>query len=59
MGNCSKCKHKGVCKYESDMQKFQEEIADKNRILEYQNFKTTIQCNFFSDESMPILLGKR
>lgn len=47
MIKCDKCQHKGVCKYEENMNKFEKEIREKQKLLEYQMFGCEINCKHF------------
>lgn len=51
MSKCEKCKHKGICKHEENMQKFEKEIREKERLLEYKYFHTEVNCEYFSIET--------
>lgn len=56
MAKCDKCKHKGICKHEENMKKYEAEIREKSKLLENQTFHADIRCdNYFNDklELMP------
>lgn len=50
MSKCEKCKHKGICKHEADMQKFEKEIKEKQQLLENKFFHADIRCENFLDD---------
>ena len=49
MSKCDNCTHKNVCKLEKDMQKFEKEIAEKVKLMEYVNFSANIECKHWND----------
>jgi len=59
MNKCEKCKHKSVCKHIDDMERLQQELADKNKLVEYSTFKIEIQCKNYFDEHTPVIFTKR
>lgn len=51
MAKCDKCKHSGICKNEENMKKYEAEIREKSKLLEYQTFHADIRCdNYFDDK---------
>ena len=56
---CDKCRHKGICKYEDNMKKFDEEIKEKSKLLEYQTFQADIRCEHFTDGKINFPAGVR
>lgn len=46
---CDKCKHKGICKHEDNMKKYDSEIKEKSKLLEYEIFHAEIRCEHFYD----------
>lgn len=44
---CDRCKHKGICKYEDNMKKYDSEIKEKSKLLEYGIFHAEIICEHF------------
>lgn len=60
MSKCEKCKHKGICKHEENMQKFQKEITEKKKLMEYQTFRVEINCeNYLDDKTLVFPQGTR
>lgn len=47
MSKCDNCTHKDVCKLEKDMQKFEKEIAEKAKLMEYANFSAKVECKHY------------
>lgn len=41
---CDTCLHKGICKNEDNMKKFESDIREKQKLLEYQSFEAKIRC---------------
>lgn len=51
MAKCDKCKHQGICKHEENMKKYEAEIREKSKLMEYQTFHADIRCdNYFDDK---------
>lgn len=48
---CEKCKHKGICKYEENMQIFEQEIWEKQKAPGNLYFCVEIKCVHFVDEN--------
>lgn len=56
MAKCNKCAHKNICKHEENMRRYEAEIKEKSKLLEYQTFHSEIRCdNFLSDTETPVL----
>lgn len=51
---CDSCVHKGICRFEDDMKKFDSEIRDKTKLIEYKSFRVEIGCHHF-DKAEPII----
>jgi hypothetical protein len=51
---CDNCRHKGICKYEDNMKKFDSEIRDKQKLLENNNFRVDIGCKNFDKSEINI-----
>lgn len=48
---CSSFLHRGVCAFSKEFEKFNEEIKEKNKLLEYQHFTVNTNCGFYIPES--------
>lgn len=55
---CDNCKHKGICKYEDNMKKFDAEIKEKSKLLEYELFHVNITCEHFYDGRVNLRKGE-
>lgn len=47
MSKCEKCTHLEVCKSVEKMKKFETEIAEKMRLLEYAGFSAKVDCKYY------------
>ena len=47
MGKCDNCMHKSICKLEKEMNKFEAEIAEKVKLLEYAEFSAKVECKHY------------
>lgn len=47
MGKCDNCMHKSICKFEKEMNKFEAEIAEKVKLLEYAEFSAKVECKHY------------
>ena len=54
MAKCDKCQHKGICKHEENMKKYEAEVREKSKLMEYQMFGCEIRCNHFSEEKLAL-----
>ena len=54
---CDSCSHGMVCKNKENMEKFTNELEEKVRLLEYQEFGVRIQCRNYQyyDKTQPQL----
>lgn len=48
---CDNCQHKEVCKNHENMKKFESEIREKERLLEFKTFHADIRCNHYLSEN--------
>lgn len=55
---CSTCSHKGICKYEKDMEGFCKSIDDVCRLMEYSAFRADIKCRSFRQDMFVSRGGK-
>lgn len=54
MAKCDKCKHKGICKHEENMKKYEAEIREKSKLLENQTFHADIRCDNYLDDKVAL-----
>ena len=54
MAKCDKCVHKEICRHEENMKKYEVEIKEKSKLMEYQMFDCEIRCKRFSEEKMAL-----
>lgn len=47
MSKCDNCMHKNICKHEKEMKKFEIEIAEKVKLLEYTEFSAKVECKHY------------
>ena len=45
---CNDCNHNEICKYYENMKKFESEIREKEKLLEYNTFHADIKCDHYS-----------
>lgn len=51
MAKCDKCRHEGICKHEENMKKYETEIREKSKLMEFKTFHADIRCeNFLENE---------
>lgn len=53
---CNSCSHEEICKHKENMEKFTNELEEKVRLLEYQDFGVHIQCKNYRyfDKTQPV-----
>lgn len=47
MSKCDNCMHKVICIHEKEMKKFEAEIAEKMKLLEYAEFSAKVECKHY------------
>ena len=47
MSKCDNCMHKSICEFEKEMNKFEAEIAEKVKLLEYAEFFAKVECKHY------------
>lgn len=50
MSKCERCVHKNICKHEKEMKKFEAEIVEKTKLIEYAEFTAKVECKHYCEE---------
>ncbi len=48
---CDNCIHEDICKHHKNMEKFESEIREKERLLENKTFHADIRCDNYSKKN--------
>ena len=55
---CDNCQHREICKNHDNMKKFESEIREKERLLEYKTFHADIRCDHYVSENNIVFTRK-
>ena len=50
MSKCERYVHKNICKHEKEMKKFEAEIVEKTKLIEYAEFTAKVECKHYCEE---------